>query len=141
MFKIVECHEPEYLLSIKLRERILRQPLGLQFSEAELASEKQYIKIVGIIDADVIATALLIHEEGTTCKMRQVAVSENLSGMGIGSKLLQFCENHARKYGFSIMYCHARQSAVHFYLKNSYQASGDYFEEQTIPHIRMFKNL
>jgi predicted GNAT family N-acyltransferase len=42
---------------------------------------------------------------------------------------------------FRTIYCHARDSAVSFYLKNRYMAEGDYFDEDTIPHLKMRKKL
>jgi predicted GNAT family N-acyltransferase len=39
------------------------------------------------------------------------------------------------------MYCHARDSAVNFYLKNGYTGIGNYFNEDGIPHLKMRKEL
>lgn len=73
--------------------------------------------------------------------MQRVVVKEDLVNTGIGSKMMAFCEDLAKKHGFKTIYCHARDSAVSFYLKNGYLAEGDYFDEDTIPHLKMRKTL
>ena len=52
-----------------------------------------------------------------------------------------FCEDVAKKNGFKKLYCHVRATAIEFYLKNGYEAQGDYFEEDSIPHLKMNKIL
>ena len=41
--KILDFGTPEYGQMIKLRDEILRKPLGLSFSESELEKEKNYL--------------------------------------------------------------------------------------------------
>ena len=140
VFKIIDHGTAEYKSAVSLRERILRAPFGLNFSEAELLAEKSHIQIVGLNGAEIIATAVLV-PEGQHCKMQRVVVKEDLVNTGIGSKMMAFCEDRAKKHGFKTIYCHARDSAVNFYLKNGYLAEGDYFDEDTIPHLKMRKVL
>lgn len=73
--------------------------------------------------------------------MQRVVVKPSLQDQGIGTKLMAFCEDYARLQGYQEIYCHARDSAVNFYLKNKYVPEGDYFEEDTIPHLKMKKSL
>jgi len=56
-FKIIEYGSPEYKKAVALRERILRKPLGLSFSESELSTEKEHIQIIGLNGLELIATA------------------------------------------------------------------------------------
>lgn len=139
-FKIIDYGTAEYKDAVSLRERILRAPFGLNFSEAELLAEKSHIQIVGLHGKEVIATAVLV-PEGQHCKMQRVVVKEDLVNTGIGSKMMGFCEDRAKKHGFKTIYCHARDSAVNFYLKNGYAPEGNYFDEDTIPHLKMRKVL
>lgn len=73
--------------------------------------------------------------------MQCFVVKENLTNKGIGSRMMIFCENVAKKNGFKNLYSHARVTAVKFYLKNGYEAEGDYFKEDFIPHLKMNKVL
>ncbi len=140
VFKVVTYGSPEYIVATALRQAVLRTPLGLTFQPEELAQEKDHIHVVGLQGSDMLATASLV-PEGKYCKMQRVAVKENLRGSGLGSQMVKFCEAYAKSEGFEWIYCHARDSAVNFYLKNQYTTEGDYFEKCTILHILMKKIL
>ena len=73
--------------------------------------------------------------------MRQVAVVSDLQGQGIGRALVEYSEALARKLGFRRMVLHARETAVAFYKKLGYLRIGGRFEEVTIPHWAMTKQL
>lgn len=55
--------------------------------------------------------------------------------------MMVFCERFTRDRKSKQIYCHARDSAVNFYIKNGYEAVGDYFDEDGIPHLKMKKVL
>ena len=137
-FKIIEHDSPEYKIALHLSEGILRKPLGLTFSQEELEKEKDYIQVAGFIGDDVIATVALV-PEGNILKMRRVVVRDDLQKQGIASAMMKFCEEYALRNEFREIYCHARETAVPFYKKNDYLSEGGYFEEQTIPHLKMRK--
>lgn len=139
-FKIIAHGSPEWREAVKLREEILRKPLGSVFSPEELDEEKNHIQVVGIVDGLLIATAVLV-PEGTIMKMQRVVVSEHLRNSEIGSQMMEFCETYCANKGYNAVYCHARNTAVNFYLKNGYEAEGDYFDEDGIPHLKMKKSL
>lgn len=139
-FRIVEHSSDDWRKAIKLREDILRKPLGLIFSQEELDEERNHIQIVGLQNNDIIATAVLVPEQ-RMLKMQRVVVTDTLRNLNIGSKLMRFCESHALEKGFTSIYCHARDSAVNFYLKNGYSSEGQYFDEDGIPHLKMQKEL
>ncbi len=139
-FKIINHGSREYEAAVKLREGILRKPLGLIFLPEELVAEKDHIQIAGFQGDEIISTAVLV-PEGNDYKMQRVVVKQGLQDSGIGSKMLEFCEAYAKHQGIRFIYCHARYSAVNFYLKNGWVAEGDYFEEDTIPHLKMGKVL
>jgi predicted GNAT family N-acyltransferase len=139
-FKIIDYGTAEYHASIALREEILRKPLGLTFRPNELAREKNHTHIAGYQGKKLVATAVLV-PKGKACKVQRVAVKSNLQNSGIGQQLMAYCEMHAISKGFQSIYCHARRSAVNFYLKNHYIAVGKYFKEDSIPHLKMKKQL
>lgn len=126
--------------AVKLREQVLREPLGQTFSEAELIEESTHIHIAGYLHNELIATAVLVPEKGAV-KMQRVAVSPQYRNKDLGSKLMQFCKSKAAELGYSLIYCHARDTAVNFYKKNEYTTEGDYFDEDGIPHVKMQKIL
>jgi predicted GNAT family N-acyltransferase len=139
-FKEIKHNTPEWRDAVRLRESILREPLGSKFSKAELEEEKNHIQIAGYLDKELVATAVLV-PEGEKMKMQRVAVLETLRNKKIGSSMMAFCEALAQAQGIKIMYCHARDTAVKFYLQNDYVKEGAYFDEDGIPHLKMIKKL
>ncbi len=126
---------------VDLRYQILRKPLGLTFTDADLAAEKDDI-LLGCFEDDALeACCMLTKTEPKTVRLRQMAVSSGLQGKGIGRVLMSFAENIARDHGYRRLTMHARKSAVGFYEKNGYRIRGDEFEEVTIPHYLMEKEL
>lgn len=140
IFKVIQHGSSDYWATVRLREEILRQPLGLRFSAEELETERYHIQIAGAQNHEIVATAVLV-PEGSFCKMQRVAVKNSLQNQGIGGQLMRFCEKQALSLGLKTMYCHARGTAVPFYLKNQYEAEGEYFQEDGIPHLKMIKSL
>lgn len=139
--KIIEHGSPEYWQMVKLREDILRKPLGLTFTPEELEKEKENI-LIGAFDDDVIlGCCMLVEENSDTVRLRQMAVLNDLQGKGIGRALMTFAENIARDRGYKILSMHARKNATGFYEKMGYKVSGDEFTEVTIPHYVMEKVL
>jgi len=140
-FEVAEFASPEQLASIELRKRVLRWPLGLDFTAEQLAAEMNEFHLVALGNDAVIACLVLTPQSRDTIKMRQVAVEPNLQGKGVGSQLVEFSEQVARRNGYTKMVLNARDTAVPFYLRLNYQIEGEPFEEVTIPHRRMVKSL
>lgn len=132
---------PDYDAAVALRRKILRTPLGLDFTAEQLADEACDIHLAAYLDGNVVATVVLTPYDATTFKLRQMAVADILRGSGVGSKLLQAAENHARTAGRPRIVLAARVSAQDFYARNGYTSEGDVYTEVTIPHIRMTKTL
>lgn len=137
-FKVIEYNKDDYKEAIELRKQVLYQASGI--NPTDYSEEENHIQIAGFIDDAVVATCTLVSEEND-CRMRYVAIKENIQGSGIGSKMLLFFEEQAKLNGFKSIYCHARKTAINFYNKNGYQTEGDMFEQVTIPHIKMRKVL
>lgn len=139
-FKVIDHGSESWIKAVKLREDILRKPLGSLFSPAELEEEKDHIQVIGQLNNKIIATAVLVPEQ-ENIKMQRVVVTDEFRNLNIGSKMMTFCEGYSASENFKMIYCHARDSAVNFYLQNRYIAEGDYFDEDGIPHLKMKKSL
>lgn len=139
-FQIIQHNSPLYQKAVALRQDILRTPLGLCFLSSELEAECHQIHIVGLLDKDVVCCASLVTQQDI-CKVRQVAVKASQQHLGIGTKLMQFCEQEAKNLGFKRIELHARLSALNFYLKLDYNITGEEFIEVNLPHRKMYKNL
>ena len=139
--KIIDHGSPEYRQMVKLRDDILRKPLGLGFTSEELEQEKDHMLIAAVDDGTMRGCCMLVKEGEQTVRLRQMAVTDNQQGKGIGRALMTFAENLARDHGFRKITMHARSNAVGFYEKLGYKIVGNEFEEVTIPHYVMEKNL
>jgi GNAT superfamily N-acetyltransferase len=139
--KIIDHGSDEYRQMVKLRDDILRKPLGLSFSPEELESEKENMLIAAFEDEDILGCCMLVEEKTDTVRLRQMAVLNDLQGKGIGRALMSFAENLARDRGYKIISMHARKNSVGFYEKMGYKVSSDEFVEITIPHYVMEKKL
>ncbi|MES2329496.1 MAG: GNAT family N-acetyltransferase [Bacteroidota bacterium] len=139
--KIIDHGSKEYRQMVDLRFQILRKPLGLSFTDEDLAAEKEDILLGCFEDDSLEACCMLTKTEPKTVRLRQMAVSSGLQGKGIGRVLMSFAENIARDHGFRRLTMHARKSAVGFYEKHGYKICSDEFVEVTIPHYVMEKEL
>jgi predicted GNAT family N-acyltransferase len=139
--KIIDHGSPEYHQMLRLRNDILRKPLGLSFSQEEIDKEKEEILIGAFDDEKMLGCCMLVKEDPSIVRLRQMAVSNNLQGKGIGRALMGFAENIARDRGFKKLIMHARKTAVGFYEHLGYEVISEEFLEVTIPHFIMEKKL
>ena len=139
--KIIDHGSTEYQQMVKLREDILRKPLGLTFDTQELEDEKKNLLIGAFEDDNMLGCCMLVEENSESVKLRQMAVLNALQGKGIGRALMQFAENLARDHGYKVLTMHARKNAVGFYEKMGYRVKGEEFQEVSIPHFEMEKEL
>jgi ribosomal protein S18 acetylase RimI-like enzyme len=139
--KIIDYGSVEYQQMIKLRDTVLRKPLGLSFTPEDLEKEKDNMLIGAFEDERMLGCCMLVEEQPYIVRLRQMAVLNDLQGKGIGRALMNFAENIARDRGYKIIRMHARNNSVGFYEKVGYKVKGDQFIEITIPHYVMEKEL
>lgn len=139
--RMIDHGTKEYRQMVHLRNEMLRKPLGLSFTAEELEREKEDILMGAFEDDRMLGCCLMTRINGTTLRLRQMAVPNNLQGKGVGRALMIFAENIARDLGYKRLCMHARSTAVGFYQKQGYHITGDAFMELTIPHYIMEKNL
>lgn len=143
LFCRVNYGTAEYEQTVWLRNEILRKPLNLHFSPEQLTAEKDQIHIAcfSSITGQILACLILVPDNSTSVKMRQVAVAADFQQQGLGKKLVNFAENWAIEAGFTLMHCNARDTAVPFYHKLGYTTVGEPFTEVGIKHYYMEKVL
>lgn len=131
--------DPALAAWIALRQRVLRDPLGLVYSEADLAAERADRHLVGF-DGETVIGGLLVQERGQepgVWKIRQVAVEPSRQGKGIGRGLMAVAEAAAREAGITQLVLNSRETVCGFYETLGYVAEGERFIEVGIPHRRM----
>jgi predicted GNAT family N-acyltransferase len=139
--KLIDHGSKEYQEMVEMRRNILRKPLGIDFDPKELEREKDDILIGCFEDDKLEGCCLLTKLDDNSVRLRQMAVVSGLQGKGFGRVLMQFAENLARDRGYKKITMHARKTAVGFYSKLGYKVVGDQFEEISIPHYIMEKEL
>ncbi len=139
--KQIDHGTKEYSQMIGLRNEILRKPLKLTFEADELDKERNDV-LIGAFDEDKILGCCLLTRVDKDCvRLRQMAVQNNLQGKGIGASMMNFAENIAMDLGYKKLIMHARKTAIGFYEKLGYKATGKEFEEVSLPHFIMEKKL
>ena len=139
----IEVHHgsTEYRETVDLRERLLREPLGLQFTVTELEAEVDSYHLACYRDGILIACVVMKPVGDGKIRMRQLIVVEKYQRQGIGTALVAHAESFVRELGFQEIVMHARETAVAFYERLGYEKEGECFIDVTIPHFYMRKPL
>jgi GNAT superfamily N-acetyltransferase len=122
-----------YEETVRLRQRILRDPLGMVL---DTSGDHARTFFVAIEEGVVVGTVAL---EGD--RLRAMAVDGGAQTRGVGRLLVERLEEEARARGIARIELHARITARGFYAKLGYVEDGEPFTEVTLPHIAMSKAL
>ena len=130
-----------YRQCVRLREAVLRKPLGLTVTSEKLADDTTRQHFCALSYSAVVGSVSLKPLDESTLQLKQMAVAEERRGQGVGAHLLAHAEAWGSSGGFFVMVLNARMGVEGFYARFGYQALGKPFAENTIPHIRMTKRL
>ncbi len=130
-----------YQQSIRLRNDVLRVPLGLTLSDEDIAEDGERLHFVALKKDIVVATLSMMPLTTDTIKLRQMAVAAEFRGKGIGQQLVLYAEDAIQKLGFRMVEMAARDIAIPFYQKLGYRTYGAPFIDVSVPHIMMSKVL
>jgi predicted GNAT family N-acyltransferase len=130
-----------YRQSLILREAVLRTPLGLRLTKEELEDDLHRWHFCALSHGSVVGSVSLRPVDEETIQLRQMAVAEDRRRERIGAELLDCAQGFTRKEGFKRIVLNARLGAEGFYARFGYQVQGEPFDENTIPHVRMSKDL
>jgi predicted GNAT family N-acyltransferase len=138
----IDFATPEYDETIRLRYKILREPLDLDFTEEQLAAEYADIHLAAYTEAWILRGCLVLTPKTEkVLKMRQVAVDSAFQKQGVGQLLVKASEDFALQNGFEMIELNARDTAIPFYEKLNYQKEGEMFKEVGIEHFKMVKSI
>jgi predicted GNAT family N-acyltransferase len=105
-------------------------------AEIEIDDRDAHCRHVLAFDGErAVGTGRIDLEHGG--KIGRVAVVAAARGSGVGTALMRLLHEMARDYGLAGVWCHAQVSAVPFYQRLGYRASGPRFLEADIEHVRM----
>lgn len=140
----IDANSSRYRDLVEFRRRILRTPLGLDFTPEQLAKEQADIHIAAYLDGELVGCVVLTAvdgSQGSVVKLRQMAVDLDRQGRGIGAQIIAFAEKLAAERGYREIILHARETATPFYERAGYVPTGETFTEVTITHRKMVKRL
>lgn len=137
----IAFNSDDYRKELFLRDRVLREPLGLSLFDEYLENEILDIHLGYFVNNELVGTLILTRLNDTEYKMRQVAVEPNMQGKGIGKRLVEYAEEYVKGKGGTKIVLHARKYITPFYEKLGYVKTGKEFTEVTITHVKMYKNL
>ncbi|MBO8170498.1 MAG: GNAT family N-acetyltransferase [Bacillaceae bacterium] len=88
-----------------------------------------------------VGAARLREWDTRTGKVERVAVLSYVRENGLGSKIMNYLEQEARKKGYRTLKLNAQLQAQKFYARLGYEPYGKTFMDAGIEHIAMKKNL
>jgi len=139
--RIIDYGGSDYLAMCKLRDEVLRIPIGLRLTEEEIQRDVNDILIAYIVNDEALACCILTENDSNTVQLRQMAVTQSYQQKGFGKEILLFAEQIAEEKNYSKIRMHARKTAIEFYKKSGYTVIGEEFSEVGIPHYEMEKLL
>lgn len=141
--KELDFATPEYESMLLLRNQVLRIPLGKVLDERDLEGEnlQKHFALVSVRGGTLLACLCVRDMGGNLYKIRQMAVSDEYRGLGLGRRLMLEVEQFLLREGAERIVLNARATAEGFYRKLGYSSSGKNFDEVGIPHIKMQKKL
>lgn len=137
----VDYGSVEYAESLRLRNEVLRRPLGMDLANDDLSGDVGERHIAAFAGERLVGILLLRSIGEGVLQMKQVAVDESLRGRSVGRRMVEYAETFAAAQGCGEIVLHAREVAVPFYEKLGYAREEERFEEIGIPHYVMNKKL
>ncbi len=138
----IEFGSDRYREMLFLRDEMLRKPIGLKHSEADLEKEPAYRHFGLLLDGRLVACLMVVPHPENWVQIRQMAVDETHQRQGYGRRLMEDVEQVLQQEGhIHRIYLNARWTAIGFYSRLGYAGIGEQFIEVGIPHLRMEKTF
>lgn len=135
--QVISYDSDQYQEAVALRYKILRKPLGLRFSDEDLACDNDEYILTIAANHQIIGVLQLRNYNEKTYKLRQMAIASAWQRKGVGSQLIQYAITFTKQKGKEKIILHARQIAIPFYAKLGFKIVGTPFKEVGIPHCKM----
>jgi GNAT superfamily N-acetyltransferase len=138
---VIEWGSPDYREARLLRDRVLRQPLGLSLADEPEEREQDWSHF-GVFEGGALLGCVIgVPVESGTIRIRQMVVHEVWRGTGLGKQLLLEAERRLRQAGWTTFVLDSRAGAVTFYTRLGYREEGRPFTALGIVHQRMIKTV
>lgn len=139
--KLIEFNSPEYQQMIFLRTEELLKPVGVPASYINPDKESRDLFIGAFENGKILGCCVLTEKNKHKVQLRQMVVTKEWQGKGLGADIIRFAEDIAISKNFDLLMMHARDPVMDFYKKSGYKIVGEPFIEVGIGHHVMEKNL
>jgi predicted GNAT family N-acyltransferase len=126
--------------ALELRRRVFVGQQGVTLEADRDGLDPEATHIVAVDGGRVIGTCRLVFDDGLA-RLGRMAVEDEARGRGIGAALLAVAEAQARAAGATRIRLHAQLAARSLYERGGFEARGEEFMEEGIPHLTMEKLL
>ena len=128
---------------VKLRYKILLEPLGFEFLDSHREKEANYLHIACIekLDDALVGGCILAPIDNEVIRLMQVTVDNKYQGEGVGQELVKYAEKRAKDAGYSKIEMHAMLSVISFYERLGYHQEGELLEEKGVTFANMVKKI
>ena len=136
-FNIINYNSPEYQKALRLREDVMRKPLGLLLSEEDVKDDGKRIhrsKDIIMMSSFAVVLYKIAH-------IYSVFVKQELQNKGFGQRLMAYAENYAKSQGAKRLYVEGRKAAKNFYQKCGFSSCGLEYIDMNIVHQDMRKDI
>ncbi len=96
---------------------------------------------IALVNGQVVGTGRLVLRGPETVQVGRMAVDQPWRRRGVGGRILDYLEAHARSRGMHHSYLHAQEYVKAFYAAHGYREHGGVFLDAGIRHIEMRKDL
>lgn len=134
--------EEEFDLYYDLRWRILREPWRRGRESARDEREQGAFHLMALRDGALVGAGRLHFNSADEAQVRFMAVEDGEQRHGVGSRILERLEQHARDHGARRVVLNAREGAIPFYRRHGYELEAAIITEfECVPHWRMTKAI
>ncbi|MBE8996707.1 MULTISPECIES: GNAT family N-acetyltransferase [unclassified Nostoc] len=110
---------------------------ALEFDGKDAISEH----LIAYLNEEAVGTARIRYLEDKTAKIERLAVLSTARGQGIGTKIMERALQIIANKNITEVVIHAQEYVKNLYRKLDFIEEGEIFEEASIRHITMRKNI
>lgn len=135
MIKITNWEQSTDLIK-PIRYQVFVVEQGIPEAEEWDSDDAMAIHAMAISNQEVIGTGRLIMI-GDVAKIGRLSILKSRRAEGFGKAILRQLIETGKEKGVQEFILHAQVHAIDFYLREGFQAEGDFFDEVDIPHQKM----
>ncbi len=133
--KIVNTKK-EALEMVSIRYKTFVKNMNIEFLDEFDGSDYDATNFLLYVDEVAVGTIRYVKEDNNVFRLGRFVVLPEFRKGGLGSTLFKYVENYIKEnMPVSKIYFHGMAYLKDFYIKLGYEAIGDKFLEENIPHI------